>query len=67
MDACVVQAEDDGIPFNRFSLQDQRPKGVTDKLTAGHTDTQDATLHQSSKLISQVYDRRRTRSADPAR
>ncbi|WP_418320162.1 tyrosine-type recombinase/integrase [Piscinibacter sakaiensis] len=67
MDACVEQAKQDGVSFERFSLQDQRPKGVTDKLAAGHSDTQDATLHSNSKLIDQVYDRRRTRSAKPAR
>lgn len=67
MQACAIEAEARGIPFERFSLLDVRPKGVTDKLTAGHTDVQDATLHRSEKMIKTVYDRRKSRSAAPAR
>lgn len=54
------------IPFEHFSLQDCRPKGVTDKLEAGHTDTQDATLHADGAMIARVYDRRQAKTATPA-
>lgn len=67
MEACSIEAQARGIPFERFSLLDMRPKSVTDKLEAGHTDVQNATLHRSAKMIETVYDRRRSRSAAPAR
>jgi integrase len=54
------------IPFEHFSLQDCRPKGVTDKLEAGHTDTQDATLHTYGAMIARIYDRRQGKKAIPA-
>lgn len=54
------------LPFEHFSLQDCRPKGVTDKLEAGHTDTKDATLHSSEAMIIRHYDRRRGKRATPA-
>ena len=40
-----------------------RPKGVSNKLEQGATDTQDATLHSNGKMIESVYDRRRVRVA----
>lgn len=54
------------LPFENFSLQDCRPKGVSDKLAAGHTDTQDATLHSDGKMIARIYDRRANKKATPA-
>lgn len=54
------------MPFEHFSLQDCRPKGVTDKLEQGHTDTKDATLHSSDAMIARVYDRRAGKKATPA-
>lgn len=54
------------VPFQPFSLQDCRPKGVSDKLAAGHTDTQDATLHSDGKMIARIYDRRANKKATPA-
>jgi site-specific recombinase XerD len=54
------------LPFEHFSLQDCRPKGVSDKLAAGHTDTQDATLHSDGKMIARIYDRRANKKATPA-
>lgn len=56
-----------GIAFKKFSLQDCRPKGVTDKLTAGHTDTRDTTNHTSDVMISQIYDRRTTKKGSPSK
>jgi integrase len=67
MDACVKQAEDRGIPFQRFSLQECRPKAVTDKLNSGHDDVMDATLHSDERMVRAVYDRRRRRVAKPTR
>lgn len=62
---CVEEAKVQGIPFQPFSLQDCRPKGVSDKLTSGQTDTQDATGHSSDRMIRQVYDRRKILKAMP--
>jgi integrase len=67
MSACEEHAATHGIPFKKFNLQDQRPKGVTDKMAAGHIDVQDATLHKDKKMIDAVYDRRRVRVAQPTK
>ena len=67
MDDCVKEAEAAGIPFRPFSLQDCRPKGVSDKLADGQTDTQDVTGHASGKMIAQVYDRRLVKKGKPVR
>lgn len=67
MDKCVKEAADRKIPFERFNLQDCRPKGVSDKLSSGQTDTQDATGHTSDRMIRQVYDRRQVKKASPVR
>ncbi|MDR2506591.1 MAG: hypothetical protein LBD67_01115 [Candidatus Accumulibacter sp.] len=65
MQACVIEAEKRNIPFAPFSLQDCRPKGVSDKLASGQTDTQEATGHSSERMIRQVYDRRAVKKAKP--
>ncbi|MGV8822960.1 hypothetical protein [Methylibium petroleiphilum] len=67
MHECVAEAARRKIPFAPFSLQDCRPKGVSDKIEAGHEDTLDATLHTSERMVRQVYDRRRTRVAKPVK
>jgi integrase len=67
MDECVRVAAEEKIAFLPFSLQDCRPKGVTDKIDAGHDDVQDATLHTNRRMIDQTYDRRRVRVAKPVR
>lgn len=67
MGECIAEAERRRIAFAPFSLQDCRPKGVSDKLARGDADTLDATLHTSERMIRQVYDRRRKRVAKPAR
>ena len=66
MRECIKEAAERKIAFLKFSLQDCRPKGVSDKLEAGHTDTQDATLHADGAMIARVYDRRQARKAKPA-
>ena len=67
LDACAAEAEKRGVAFKRFSLQDLRPKGVSDKLADGAEDVLDASLHTSERMVRQLYDRRRTRSAKPVR
>ena len=66
MRECVAAATERKLAFTKFSLQDCRPMGVSDKLARGDQDTQDATLHSNIKMIESVYDRRRTRKAKPA-
>jgi integrase len=61
------EAKARGIKFTPFSLQDCRPKGVSDKLASGQIDTQDATGHTSERTIRQVYDRRAVKKAKPVR
>ncbi|WP_310625768.1 hypothetical protein [Limnohabitans sp.] len=65
MTVCVSEAEKRKIEFKPFSLQDCRPKGVSDKLASGQTDTQDATGHSSERMIRQVYDRHAVKKAKP--
>ncbi len=66
MRECVKEAKKRGQPFAKFSLQDCRPKGVTDKIQRGDTDTKDATLHSSDAMIARHYDRSRSKKATPA-
>jgi integrase len=67
MDECERLANERKIAFKRFNLQDCRPKGVSDKLSTGQTDTQDATGHTTDRMIRQVYDRRQVKKASPVR
>lgn len=39
----------------------------SDKLAQGDTDTLDATMHSSDRMVRHVYDRRRVRVAKPTR
>jgi len=63
MDLCEAAAKERGIAFQKFSLQDCRPMGVTKRMERGDTDVQDATLHSNGKMIEATYDRRRVRTA----
>jgi integrase len=67
MNACEAEAKERGQPFRKFSLQDCRPKAVSDKLARGDADVVDATMHSSERMVRQVYDRRRVRIARPAK
>lgn len=67
MRACEAHAQQHGLPFARFSLQDCRPKGVSDKLASGHQDTQTATGHTTDRMIGQTYDRRKIKVAGPVK
>lgn len=66
MRECVLEAKRRKMAFAKFSLQDCRPKGVTDKLERGDTDTKAATLHSSDAMIARHYDRTRSKKATPA-
>lgn len=66
MTVCEEAAAARKIEFRKFSLQDCRPKGVSDKLDRGDLDTQEATGHTDGKMIARVYDRRQTKKAKPA-
>ena len=67
MTECEAEAARRKLAFLKFSLQDCRPKGVSDKLARGDADTVEATMHSSERMVRQVYDRRRVRVAKPAR
>jgi integrase len=66
MRECVAEAERRKLAFRKFSLQDCRPMGVSDKLERGDDDTQEATGHTDGKMIARVYDRRSHKRATPA-
>jgi hypothetical protein len=67
MDECEKEAAATKTPFKRFSLMDLRPKAVTDQLDAGEPlqDVVDAALHNSPRMVTKHYDRRRLRRAKP--
>lgn len=67
MRECEAVATERRIKFQRFSLQDCRPKGATDKLTAGHADTKDSLGHTSDRMLGLHYDRRQFKKATPTR
>lgn len=67
MDECEAEAVRRRVAFQRFSLQECRPMGVSTKMERGDQDVVDATLHSSERMVRQVYDRRRVRVAKPAR
>ena len=67
MKKCIEQAALEKMAFQPFSLQDCRPKGVSDKLAQGDLDVMGATLHPSERMVRQVYDRRKVRVATPAK
>jgi integrase len=66
MRECVKEAERRKMVFRKFSLQDCRPMGVSDKLEQGHGDVLEATGHTSEKMVKTVYDRREQKRAKPA-
>lgn len=67
MAECVKEAEKERKEFRAFSLQDCRPKGVSDKMERGDLDVLDATMHTSERMVRSIYDRRRVKTARPAR
>lgn len=65
MKHCAERAAKEHRPFQPFSLQDCRPKGVSDKLAKGDQDVMDATLHTSERMVRRVYDRRLIKVVKP--
>lgn len=66
MRECEKEAAARRVAFAKFSLQDCRPMGVSDKLERGDKDVQEATLHTDGKMVARVYDRREFKRAKPA-
>jgi hypothetical protein len=66
MRECEKEAQARRLTFRKFSLQDCRPMGVSDKLERGDDDVQAATLHTDGKMVARVYDRREFKRAKPA-
>lgn len=65
-DKAAKAAAELGKPWKRFSLQDCRPGGVTEKEERGDADTVAATLHTNPRMVAQVYDRRAVKKSKPA-
>lgn len=63
MEHARKKAEKEGIEFARFTLKDMRPAAVTDRVDAGDLAITNATGHSSDRMVRQVYDRRKTKSA----
>jgi integrase len=63
MEHARKKAEKEGIEFARFTLKDMRPAAVTDRVEDGDTTITNATGHSSDRMVRQVYDRRKTKTA----
>lgn len=57
------KAEKEGLEFKRFTLKDMRPAAVMDRVDEGDETITNATGHSSDRMVKQVYDRRKTKSA----
>jgi hypothetical protein len=60
---CATRAEAEGIEFTRFTLSDMRPAAVTDRMDEGDEHITNATGHNSERMVKQVYDRSKTKTA----
>ena len=63
MGYCEKRAEAEGVTFERFTLKDMRPKGVTERKERGDVNIKDATGHSDDRMIDKTYDRRRVRKS----
>lgn len=63
MEHARKKAEKDGIEFARFTLKDMRPAAVTDRVEKGDKQITNATGHTSDRMVNQVYDRRKKKTA----
>ncbi|MDK6077901.1 tyrosine-type recombinase/integrase [Massilia varians] len=63
MEHARKKAEKEGIEFQRFTLKDMRPAAVTDRVDEGDETITNATGHSSDRMVKQVYDRRKTKTA----
>lgn len=59
----ATKAEKDDVEFKRFTLKDMRPAAVTDRVDDGDETITNATGHTSDRMVKQVYDRRKTKTA----
>jgi integrase len=59
----ATKAEKEGVEFKRFTLKDMRPAAVTDRVDEGDETITNATGHTSDRMVKQVYDRRKTKTA----
>lgn len=64
---CEKRAAELGREFKRFALADCRPGGVTEKKGNSQDDVYEGTGHADRRMVDSIYDRRRQRSAKPAR
>jgi integrase len=63
MEHARKKAEKEGVEFARFTLKDMRPAAVTDRVDEGDKDITNATGHSSDRMVKQVYDRRKKKTA----
>jgi integrase len=63
MEHARKKAEKEGIGFARFTLKDMRPAAVTDRVDEGDENITNATGHSSDRMVRQVYDRRKKKTA----
>lgn len=59
----AAKAAKEGSAFTRFMLKDMRPAAVTDRVDAGDETITYSTGHTSDRMVKQVYDRRKTKTA----
>jgi len=63
MECAKKKAEKEGIEFARFTLKDMRPAVVTDRVDEGDESITNATEHSSDRMVRQVYDRWKKKTA----
>lgn len=64
---CEKRAAELERDFNRFSLMDCRPGGVTEKKRTKQDDVYDGTGHADRRMIDSIYDRREEKSSTAAK
>lgn len=57
------KALEEGVQFARFTLKDMMPAAVTDRVEAGNDDVTNATENTGDRMVREVYDRRKIKSA----
>jgi integrase len=63
MEHAMRKAGQEKLEFSRFTLKDMRPAAVTDRVDAGDENITNATGHSSDRMVRQVYDRRKKKTA----
>jgi hypothetical protein len=59
----VVPKKSNRSEFARFTLKDMQPAAVTDWVDEGDETITNATGHSSDRMVRQVYDRRKKKTA----